>query len=145
MPPFTGRTYDLDAGNCAFRLEGCHEAKKGAFVCKNCWASADLHQQEDLKRAYPEEDFCHGLGCWEKPLLGPSRDMYCTKCKKPGRSRSRSMTSSRRRETSGSTTTSSAASSRRALIPRSIMREMESASRDEIEAMIVYGARLLRQ
>ena len=49
-----------------------------------------------------------------------------------------------RREASGSTTASSAAS-RRALIPRNIVSEMENASRDEIGAMTVYGARLLRQ
>ena len=128
------------------------------YVCKNCWAISDLQQQEDLKRAYPEEDFCHGFSCWEKPLLGPSRDMYCAKCKRPGRSRSRSQTSTSRRDASRSTTASSTASLR-VLIPRNIANEMQNASREEIirieaineikeiEAIIgnIYEANLLRQ
>ena len=155
MPPFTGRSYHWERGACAFKLEGCLEAKKGQYVCKNCWAISDLQQQEDLKRAYPEEHFCHGFSCWEKPLLGPSRDMYCAKCRRPSRSRSRSQTSTRRRDAPRSTTASSTASLR-VLIPRNIANEMQNASREEIEAINeikeieaiianIYVARLLRQ
>ena len=147
MPPFTGREYDWQAGQCAFRMAGCHEANQGKFICKNCWASADLHQQEDLKLAYPPGQFCHGFSCWEVPLLGPDRVYYCQKCtRNPNRSRSPSMNSSGRRPSEASTATdATACGTVRLLIPGQILREMEEAPPAQIEAMITYAARLLRQ
>ena len=152
MSPFTGREYDWQEGSCAFKLQGCHEAKKGTFVCKNCWAAADLEQREDLKMAYPSAQFCNNYTCWGKPLPcdNPQSDgYYCQKCtRNPApswtpqgpRSRSPSMTSSGRPPSEDSTASNGQV---RSLIPGRILVHMDMAHPDQIEAMITYAARLL--
>ena len=48
---------------CRFKLDdNCHTPKKGHFVCKSCWSSADDHQKEMLKAH--QEGYCTVVGCW---------------------------------------------------------------------------------